>query len=138
VISSFRDDQLLCEHLPGTLKKMTEFRGAVLLQDLSASELGYALGPANEVVNERPDPVGENDDKDPNDLFVPLIRLFGRTLHDHPNPENGASHADEQTKEHKTKSDHLRPSRLRWSVVSYTPLYAARFKKVPWPALPWN
>jgi hypothetical protein len=63
---------------------------------LSASESRNALRPANEKVDKSPNPVSENDNKDPNDFVVALIGLFRRTVHDHPNPEDRAGYGEEQ------------------------------------------
>jgi hypothetical protein len=128
--------------------KTIERRRGDTVPNLSTSELRNALGPANEVIDERSDPVSEDDNQYPNDLIVSLIRLFRRTLHDHPNPENRPRDANEQKKKRKAKSDHLtlqfpiaamsRDHGGSGDLFCHTPLYAARFKKVPWPALPWN
>jgi hypothetical protein len=79
----------------------------------SASKLRNALGPPEEVVNKSSEPVGEDDDEDPNDLVVSLSRLFCRTLYEHPNPENCAGDSDQQNykqfKDTEASSEHSQP-----------------------------
>jgi hypothetical protein len=46
------------------------------------------LRPTDEIVNQRTNPTGQNDYKNPNDLIIALAWLLRSAIYDHPNPES--------------------------------------------------
>jgi len=59
-----------------------------------------AFGPADEEINQRADPVGEDDHQNPDDFFVALARLLGGGLDQHPNPKGKQHHHHRQAHQH--------------------------------------
>ena len=58
------------------------------------SELANAIGAADQDVEDRANEVSQDDDEDPHDLGVALVRLFRGAVHESPAPEAGAGDAD--------------------------------------------
>jgi len=70
---------------------------------LLGAEFRDALGAANEVVDQRTDPMSENYDQYPDQFVVALTGLPGCALDDHKHPEDGATYGENQEEE---QADH--------------------------------
>src|SRR5437899_12775734 len=67
----------------------------------SFPQLLDSLGTTYQEIDQSADPVGEDDDQNPNDLGVALVGFFHRTINQRPNPKN--SQRQTQTTQEKKK-----------------------------------
>jgi hypothetical protein len=60
------------------------------------------LRTTDKIVNQRANPTGQNDHKNPNDFIIALTRLLRGAIYNHPNPKDEQQYCDGRYDQWKT------------------------------------